>query len=138
MPIAFDRRAISIVDSYNKNKIRKESKKLELMTKKNIFHVFSYLIAIRFFTLICLTLNAEKGFRFKYEEFCEDPENCLKRVKQFRQTDSKFNSRVHSVSGNPDRLIGKREIKLDEKFKESQGVLAKTFSNIVDWLTFYR
>ena len=107
--IHFNRDLEGIINSYQKKKIRHESANQELMKRKNFLEVLFYWLAVNCVSKLIFTKHFMKRY-IKYDDFCDNPVAVLDLpIFLNEQTNAQvFN---HSISGNPDRFGGFKEIK---------------------------
>lgn len=116
IPILYDRECISIVDSYAKDKVRKESISQELMTKKSFPHVLMYLLAIRLISKF-IKVRRRDSVEIRYKHFCLNEKKILARITGLEINQFHIEN-YHSVSGNPDRIDGLGETLYRKRHKK--------------------
>ena len=137
IPIIYDRESVSIVDSYSKDKIRTESHNKEMMTKKSFFHVILYLSAIRLFSYFIFKID-NSAIRVSYKELCANEVLSIKKILGEEADVLKQSNTYHSVSGNPDRVMGFKEIKYIKRAKSGKFDLVYFICLIFDRLTLFK
>ena len=136
VPVLYDRQAAAIVESYSKNKVRKESNDQEMMRKKTATHVILYLIAIRLI-FILISKTRESTIKVSYRDICFSEDATIEKIlgPNLKLIDS---SNYHSVSGNPDRISGFHKIKYDEKFARGRFDILFTICKFIDKISFFK
>lgn len=107
--IHFNRDLGGIINSYQKKKIRQESSNQELMKRKNFLEVLFYWIAVNLISKLIPTKYFSKKY-IRYDNFCNNP-RAVFNLPIFLHEQTELQALNHSISGNPDRIGGFKEIK---------------------------
>ena len=121
--IHFNRDLGGIINSYQKKKIRWESADHELMKRKNFLEVIFYWIAINLISKLVPVESSSKRY-IRYDNFCKNPTAVLN-LPIFLNEQTDMQVLNHSISGNPDRFEGFKEIKQKITKKKKINPLAR-------------